>query len=369
MRVLALVTDAFGGFGGISQFNRDFLHALATVPDVEQIIALPRLVHESVGETPSKLVQARPLPGRIGYAIRALWLMLLGRRYGLIFCGHLFMAPLAACLSRLTRTPLWIQLHGIEAWDRPGVLTRWALRQATLVTTVSRYTRNRVLSWSPIPPHSVRVLPNTVDARFLPGPKPHTLIRRFGLEGKKVLLTVGRLVADERYKGHSMVMQVLPELLKRHPDLVYLIGGDGDDRERLQAMARDLGVERQVTFAGKVPDSELPDLYRVADVFVMPSTREGFGIVFLEAAASGLKVIGGNQDGSVDALADHVIGNCVDPLKAEELIDAISLALKNAGNSAASSVQDHFGLLLYGDHVSRLLRLAQCTNALRAGAT
>ena len=362
MRILALVTDAFGGFGGISQFNRDFLRALALVPDVEQVIVLPRLAHESIGETPPKLLQARPLPSRVGYAIRALWLAFVGRRHDLIFCGHLFMAPLAACLSRFMRIPLWIQLHGIEAWDRPGFLMRWALEQATLVTAVSRHTRSRVLSWSRIAPYAIRVLPNTVDARFLSGPKPKTLITRYRIEGKKILLTVGRVASTERYKGHSTVMQVLPELLKHHPDLVYLIAGDGDDLERLQAMARELGMEKQVVFAGKVSDSDLPDLYRFADVFVMPSTGEGFGIVFLEAAASGLRVIGGNFDGSVDALADGVIGTCVDPRNTQDLIDAIRHALQNPGSNS-SSVQDHFGFALYRDHVSRLLKQALAVDA------
>ena len=93
----------------------------------------------------------------------------------------------------------------------------------------------------------------------------------------------------------------------------YLVVGDGDDRQRLEELAQTTGVAHAMQFAGHVPHRELPDYFRLADVFVMPSTGEGFGIAFLEAAASGLPVIGGNRDGSVDALADGTIGTLVDP--------------------------------------------------------
>jgi phosphatidylinositol alpha-1,6-mannosyltransferase len=106
-----------------------------------------------------------------------------------------------------------------------------------------------------------------------------------------------------------------------------VIVGDGDDRPRLEALARERGLAGRVHFAGQVSDSELPDYYRLADVFVMPSTKEGFGIVFLEAAASGLPVIGGDRDGSADALADGAIGAMVDPDDDAALDRAIGQAL------------------------------------------
>ena len=121
-----------------------------------------------------------------------------------------------------------------------------------------------------------------------------------------MLLTVSRLAASERYKGHDRVISVLPRVLERSPDVAYLVVGDGDDRQRLEEMAQKAGVAHAMRFAGHVPHQELPDYFRLADVFVMPSTGEGFGIVFLEAAASGLPVIGGNRDGSVDALAEAI---------------------------------------------------------------
>ena len=103
----------------------------------------------------------------------------------------------------------------------------------------------------------------------------------------------------------------MPDLLREYPELVYVVAGDGDGREKLQQMAMQQGLADRVKFIGKVSETELPDLYRAADVFVMPSTGEGFGIVFLEAMRSGIPVIGGNGDGSMDPLRDGTAGYAV----------------------------------------------------------
>ena len=115
------------------------------------------------------------------------------------------------------------------------------------------------------------------------------------------------------------------------PNVVYLIAGHGADRARLEALAQSLGVADNVIFAGRVAPDELPQLYRLADLFVMPSTQEGFGIVFLEAAASGLRAIGGNADGSIDALADGAVGTAIDPDDSEALVRAIRNGLEGGG--------------------------------------
>ena len=101
-------------------------------------------------------------------------------------------------------------------------------------------------------------------------------------------MTVSRLASSERYKGHDRVIRVLPRILLDHPDTIYLVVGDGDDRPRLEALTLECGVQDKVMFTGPVVADELPDYYRLADVMVMPSTGEGFGIVFLEAMASGI---------------------------------------------------------------------------------
>jgi phosphatidylinositol alpha-1,6-mannosyltransferase len=242
----------------------------------------------------------------------------------------------------------------MESWRELSTIHRRAIETASLITSVSRYSRRRLLEWVGIDPIRVKVLPNTVDPRFRPGPKPDYLLDRFRARGKKVLLTVSRLAASEGYKGQDRVLQVLPRIRSRHPELLYVIVGDGDDRPRLEALAAALGVTEQVSFASSVTPEQLPDYFRLADVFVMPSTGEGFGIVFLEAMACGLEVIGGNRDGSVDPLADGMLGHSIDPENAVELTTAIETALDRQERPGGR--EKRFKYEAFADHLDALVR-------------
>ncbi|MDC0434306.1 glycosyltransferase family 4 protein [bacterium] len=355
LRALALVTDAFGGSGGIARYNRDFLTALADTDSVSEVVVLPRLRSPSCESLPYKIRQLPAAVTKTAYATSALLSIIRNGPFDLVFCGHLFMSPLAILLARLVRAPLWIQVHGFEAWAQPSLSMRLSTERADLVTSVSRYTRHRLLSWSDIVPSRVRVLPNTVSDRYKPGAKPEYLSERYGLTSKKVLLTVSRLVATEGYKGHDRVIVALPGVLLRQPNTVYVVAGDGDDRPRLERLAVEKGVSQSIRFVGSVSDIELIDYYHMADVFVMPSTGEGFGIVFLEAAASGLPVIGGNRDGSFDALAEGAIGVAIDPNDPKKLISAICAALDGSGNTTALRI-DRFSKENFTTHVAELTR-------------
>jgi glycosyltransferase involved in cell wall biosynthesis len=265
------------------------------------------------------------------------------------------MSPLAASLARLAGSPLWLQVHGIDAWEPPRWSVRWGAEQATLITSTSRYTKSCMARWWQGDPSLIRVLPNTVGIQFSPGRKPLALMGRYQLVGRRVILTVSRLSSSERYKGHDKVIAALPEVSAKIPDVAYLIVGGGDDVERLRRFAAERGVSDRVVFAGHVPECELPDHFRVADVFAMPSSSEGFGIVFLEAAMTGLPVIGGNRDGSADALADGQIGSLVNPEAPEQIVEALIDALKgrHVGNSAAMK---RFAFEHYARHIDSLVQ-------------
>src|SRR5262249_8589672 len=226
LRILALVTDAFGGNGGIAQYNRDFLSALARCDRVGDVIVLPRRSTRSVGTLPTGVRQLRPVESSLAYSLAAFRTAITHQPIALGFCGHLFMAPLAAVIARVLKVPLWVQVHGIEAWRELSALQRRSVESATIVTSVSRYTRRRLLERVGIEPARVKVLPNTVSPQYHPGPKPTYLLERHAAEGKKVLMTVSRLASSERYKGHDRVIGVLSRVLWQHPDTIYLIVGD-----------------------------------------------------------------------------------------------------------------------------------------------
>src|SRR5437867_1058611 len=132
-------------------------------------------------------------------------------------------------------------------------------------------------------------------------------------------MTRARLSADERYKGIDEVLEVLPELARQVPNISYLIAGDGTDRSRLEEKAVRLGIKERVVFAGRITEEAKQDHYRLADAFVMPGWGEGFGIVYLEAMACGIPVVGSKLDGSREALRNGQLGVLVDPKNPAEL--------------------------------------------------
>jgi phosphatidylinositol alpha-1,6-mannosyltransferase len=353
LRVLALVTDAFGGHGGIAQYNRDFLSALAGCEGVADVVVLSRAGEASLGDVPLGVRQLRPVPGRLAYSLASLALARRERPISIVFCGHPYMAPLAILIAKLARARLWLQVHGVDAWAELSHVYRRSIEAADLISSVSRYTRRRLLEWCAIDPARVRILSNTVDVRFRPGPKPRFLVERHATSGRKVLLTVSRLASVDRYKGQDQVIRALPRVLLEHPETIYIVVGDGDDRERLEALAAELGVTECVRFAGRVPSEELPDYYHLADLFVMPSTGEGFGIAFLEAMASGIPVIGGNRDGSVDPLGDGRFGAAVDPDDGDALASNICEALRDP--VARPERAETFGQKAFAAHVQQLV--------------
>jgi phosphatidylinositol alpha-1,6-mannosyltransferase len=291
MRLLALLTDGLGASGGIARYNRDLLQALAQSRRVSEVAVLPRFgANDEAGL--AKVHQLPASPGRAAWSARALALAA-ERPFDAVLCGHLYAVPLAALIAGLRRVPLWVQVHGTDAWEPPGAIHRLSLSAAALVTSVSRYTRTRLLAWADLAPERVRVLPNTVDAAYAPRRRRDDLVAGYGLAGRRVILTVGRLNALEHYKGHDRVIAALPGILARVPDAAYLIVGSGDDQPRLAQLAEAASVADRVIFAGQVADAELADHFALAHVFAMPSTGEGFGIAYLEAAASGLAVVAG----------------------------------------------------------------------------
>ncbi|OLP18780.1 glycosyltransferase [Leptolyngbya sp. 'hensonii'] len=256
-----------------------------------------------------------PLPFRtLVYGLQLWGWGLLGRPH-LVITTHLNFSVVAYWLNRMIGTPYWAVAHGVEAWNirRPGL--RVALRHADRILAVSNYTRDRLLQEQHLDPDRVLLLPNTFDAdRFQPGPRPPTLLQRYGLTATQpIILTVARLDASERYKGYDQILQALPRIRAQIPTVRYILAGKGNDRPRIEQMITALDLQDCVTLTGFVPDQELADHYNLCDVFAMPSQGEGFGIVYLEALACGKPTIGGNQDGAIDALAGGELGVLVDP--------------------------------------------------------
>lgn len=245
--------------------------------------------------------------GRLKMAI-ALCFHILKNRPQQVFCGHINLAPLVRFLCQPLQIPYTVMVHGKEVWEPLPRALQTALQQADEIWTVSRYSRDRAAASNHLDASKIRLMPCAVDGdRFTPGEKSAALAERYGLTGAQVLLTVARLWSGDIYKGVDMTIRALGAIAQSIPNVKYLVIGRGDDQPRLAQLAKDLGVGDRVVFAGFVPTAELPEHYRLADAYVMPS-QEGFGIVYLEAMACGMPVLAGDADGSADPLQDGKLG-------------------------------------------------------------
>ncbi|MFT3722167.1 MAG: glycosyltransferase [Hyphomonadaceae bacterium] len=188
------------------------------------------------------------------------------------------------------------------------------------------------------------MISNTVSEQYTPGDRKAARARFNLSETDLVLLSVGRLDKRERYKGHNRVLAELTRLPARPGQTIrYLVAGDGDDLTNIEAEARRLGVLGRVQFLGHVETSLLPDLYRAADLFALPSLGEGFGIVFLEAMACGTPAIGLASGGAPDALGDGELGICIAAQTfAPELARAVYMPRPDP-EILSARVQERFG--------------------------
>lgn len=353
LKILALVTDAFGGYGGIAQYNRDLLTALAAASSAIEIDVLPRVAPCKLETLPGRIRQHKPIRGREGYSLSALAIAL-SRRPALIFNGHLYHGPLARHIAQLTGARLVTQVHGTEIWGEISPKHRRSLEASDLVLAVSRDTRSRVLAHADIEPEKVVVINNTVGAGFTPGDR-NAARKRFALTDELAIVTVARLDGRDGYKGHDRIIPLLPQLASNGRRVAYLIAGIGDDRSRLEWLAKCHGVSASVKFLGKVPAGHLPDLYRAADIFALPSTGEGFGIAFLEAMACGTPAIGLAIGGAPDALADGELGVCVPRHQFADAFMKIATAPRPAPEALSAAVHHRFGRESFANSVGQAI--------------
>jgi len=224
--------------------------------------------------------------------------------------------------------PYFVAAHGTEVFKdfatlRNSVRTvlarglkRRVFRQAEKVFPVSAYTGRAVLEETGADADRVVVVHNGVNPGiFRPTAVSPADAARYRPGGKRLLLTVTRLY---RYKGVDRMLEALPAVTQAVPEVRYLVVGEGPDLPRLQHLAADMGLGDRVSFLGRRTVEEIVRLYNLADLFVLltreePPDVEGFGLVFLEAAACGLPSVGGRSGGIPEAVEEGRTGWLVDP--------------------------------------------------------
>lgn len=295
----------------------------------------------------------------------ALLLHLLRRlpRLEVLFLGHANLAPLGLFLRMVSPgVEYWVVLHGVEVWHPLPILRRFALRCAERLLSVSSFTANRAVHAQKLNRHRLFLLSPSLDPSFLDAASDRPLVP-LSPDGR-VLLTVGRLISAEPGKGVDSVIRVLPDVLKLIPNLFYVVVGGGDLLPHLKQLARESPARDQILFLGKLQLEELKSLYARADIFVMPSRQEGFGLAFLEAMALGKPVIAGDYGGTPEVVQDEVTGLLVDPENHEKLAERLVQLLQDEplrrklGEEGRRRVKENYTFKDFQERLARILDTA-----------
>ncbi len=285
----------------------------------------PGLHHVRVGE--SDFVVSGFHRAKLRFVLAALR----ASRPTLVVAAHAHLAPVTwAIRARLPGARTLVLTHGIEVWKPLPSLRRWTLRRADLVLAPSADTARRLVASQGVRPEKIRQLPWALDPQFVALlANSATNHPPAGFPAGRVVLTVGRWAAAERYKGVDTLIAALPHLLPAVPDLHLVAVGDGDDRARLEQLAAERGVAARVRFLSGLTPEELVACYRNCEVFALPSGGEGFGLVFLEAMAHGKPVVGGAHGGTPEVIEDGVTGLLVPYGDVARLSRALRMLLTN----------------------------------------
>lgn len=286
------------------------------------------------------------------------------RRAKLVVAGHPFLAPVVQAMRLAApRIKSLVCAHGVEVWEPLSPLRRRALRGSTLIITPTADTASQVAMQQDFPRERVRVLPWALDPDFealvangsqaaLPGNFPQG----------RAILSVGRWMANERYKGMDTLISALPRLLHEWTDLQLVLVGEGDDQAWLEQIADNCGVRRRVHFLSELTYPQLAACYSACEIFALPSKGEGFGLVYLEAMARGKPVIGGAHGGAPEVIDDGKTGYLVQHGDVPQLATSIQTlladpALENEmGARGRERVNRDFKFNVFAKSLKKILR-------------
>ena len=264
------------------------------------------------------------------------------RRNGahIVLAAHPNLAVAADWMRRVSaHLQTVVMAHGIEVWKPLAASRHGALIRANLVLAPSRDTVQKLIDVQGVPPERIRRLPWPLSPSFLSlANAPVGLPKPAGFpEQGRVVLTVGRWDASERYKGADELIRSVQQLGAAIPELHLVAVGSGDDLPRLRRLAVDLNLSDRVHFIENVSREEMAGCHARAEFFAMPSTGEGFGLVFLEAMAFSKPVIGAACGGTTDVVEDGINGLLVPPGDQVALVHAVARLLRD------ESLRDELG--------------------------
>jgi glycosyltransferase involved in cell wall biosynthesis len=330
LAVLFIATALYSAEGGLERFNQRVTRCLAEYRASGRVSRATALALADGGEHAARAPAGIEfVAGRSGNVRTALaFLLLLRYRFDVILYGHVGFAPLAIVGRVLRpRTRHLLIVHGVEVWRRPTLLRGLAARRFfDAIVAVSRFSARRMGSFFRIAGERFLILPNAVDVEE--GPDAPGAGDAAPLEGRFRLLSVSRLSLMDRYKNIDKVIAALPRILESYPETHYYVVGDGPWRPDLERLAAESGLAGHVHFLGHIDDAARDSLYARSHIFILPSTMEGFGIVFLEAWRKALPPICSDQDAASEVVRHGVDGLSVPP-ESSRIADAVCSLLSD----------------------------------------
>ena len=334
MKKIAFVTlKTFSGVGGIEQFNK---YVAKCLQELGANGKYKKKVFSIYDDSPdAAIIEAKNFKG---YKQRKVFAVLdiirQVRGFDIVILGHVLLYPVGDILNFISKKTKWYFFaHGIEVWNKIPERQKKALQRCNGVLSVSRFTADALIANQGVMKDKIEIFYNSLDSKRLQNANDNlvqNLKIKYNLcEEDTVFLTVSRMSEKERDKGYPSAIKAMAELVREHKNVKHILIGTSTPEELvyINRLVAEHKLEGHVILAGYVSDEDLPNYYALADVFVMPSRKEGFGIVFIEAAWYGLQVIAGNKDGSKEAILYGEMGILVNADVQEEVNAAMKAQL------------------------------------------
>jgi glycosyltransferase involved in cell wall biosynthesis len=362
---ILVLAPPMGGAGGIQNYTAALVRALREISG-ERNVRLVAVPAEATARADGNAALGRVT--KIRFLLNAITAAIFWRPK-LVICTHVGVATVARIIHRITSTPYWVILHGIDVWCELAALKVEALREAQQLVAISKFTLQSAGARHGLQKCKSAFLPPTFSITEARAPKEGERNAEFA--NPPTVLTVGRLAASERYKGHDVMLEAWPAVLREIPEARYIIVGDGDDRARLQDRATEMGLAGSVIFKGGLSSAELQSCYDECQVFALPARTEldpraprgeGFGIVFLEAMAHGKPVVGPNVGAPPEFIHDGEHGLLVDPLNPVKLAQALvellthSERARQMGEAGREWAREQYGYEMFRERLRKILQ-------------
>jgi glycosyltransferase involved in cell wall biosynthesis len=335
--------------GGIQKYNKNIVDFLIR----ENIKAICLSLNDEINFKKNYLIFKGFKKNKIKFFIFSIFYSLKNKK---IIIGHLNFSPIIIFIKIFNPfSKIFLILHGIECFKKLNIFKKLNLLFVNNFISVSNFTKDKFLENNKfLKNKKFFILPTYIEFK--------EKIDYENLPEGKIMLSVSRLDKSEKYKGIDKVIKVMPDILKEIKDVYYIIVGDGDDRENLEKLCQKLNLKERVIFKGFVSEEKLNFYYKNCDLFILPSKKEGFGIVFLEALSFGKIVIAGNKDGSKEALLDGEVGILIDPDNIYEIKETILKVLKKEidkrffdGNFLKNRILEEFNFEKFKERIKFLI--------------